>query len=142
MGKNPLDLVHPDDLPAVMVAMAESLRSLEPGPLLEVRIRHRDGSWRAVEAIGRGFLDESGAVSIVVTHRDITERKQAEEALREAEAKYRTLVEQLPAITYVDAVDEASPAGFTPVYFSPQIETMLGYSVRGVRWPSRSVGRR
>src|SRR3990172_7404028 len=128
VGKNPSDLVHPDDLPAVMAAVAENLRSTEPGPLMEIRLRHRNGSWRAVEAIGRGFLDDSGAVGIVVNARDITQRKQAEEALKEAEAKYRTLVEQLPAITYIDVVDEASPAGFTPVYFSPQIETMLGYS--------------
>jgi diguanylate cyclase (GGDEF)-like protein/PAS domain S-box-containing protein len=127
VGKNPSDLVHPDDLPTVMAAVAENLRSTEPGPLIEIRLRHRDGSWRAVEAIGRSFLDESGALGIVVNARDITQRKRAEEALRETEAKYHTLVEQIPAITYIDVVDEASPAGFTPVYFSPQIETMLGY---------------
>ena len=121
VGKNPSELVHPDDLPAILAAIASSMQSLEPGPLLEIRLRHRDGSWRVAEAIGRSFLDESGAVSTVVTLRDVSERK-------EAEAKYRTLVEQLPAITYIDVVDEASPAGYTPIYFSPQIETMLGYS--------------
>src|SRR3990172_944333 len=110
VGKNASELVHPDDLPAVMAAMTENLRSLEPGPLLEARLRHRDGSWRIVEGIGGAFSAESGAMSIVVTLRDITARKQAEEALREAEAKYRTLVEQLPAITYIDVVDEANPA--------------------------------
>jgi len=128
VGKNPSDLVHPDDLPAVTAAVAETLRSLEPGPLLEIRLRHRDGSWRAVEAIGRSFLDESGALGTVLNARDITERKQAEEALRETEAKYHTLVEQIPAVTYIDVVDEASPTGYTPIYFSPQIEATLGYS--------------
>ncbi|HLB26770.1 MAG TPA: PAS domain S-box protein, partial [Dehalococcoidia bacterium] len=96
VGKNPSELVHPDDLPAVMAAVAQNLRSLEPGPRLEARLRHRDGSWRAVEGIGRSFLDESGTVGIVVSLRDITARKQAEEAIREAEERWRSLVENAP----------------------------------------------
>lgn len=58
------------------------------------------------------------------------EREAAEELralqqrLSEAEAKYRTLVEQLPAIAYIDAIDDDS----STVYISPQVEELLGYS--------------
>jgi PAS domain S-box-containing protein len=55
---------------------------------------------------------------------DITERKEAEERLRGAESRYRSLVEQLPAVVYVDAVDEVS----TATYISPQYERLLGYT--------------
>jgi diguanylate cyclase (GGDEF)-like protein/PAS domain S-box-containing protein len=53
------------------------------------------------------------------------DRASAEERLREAEAKYRTLVEQLPLVTYIDALT----ASASSLYVSPQVESLLGYTV-------------
>lgn len=55
---------------------------------------------------------------------EIVGRQQTEAKLVEAEAKYRTLVEHIPAITYIAAPDET---GVT-LYISPQIEPLLGFS--------------
>jgi diguanylate cyclase (GGDEF)-like protein/PAS domain S-box-containing protein len=52
-------------------------------------------------------------------------RTSTEARLRAAEAKYRTLVEQLPLVTYIDALT----ASATSLYASPQVEPLLGYSV-------------
>jgi diguanylate cyclase (GGDEF)-like protein/PAS domain S-box-containing protein len=52
-------------------------------------------------------------------------RTSAELRLQAAEAKYRTLVEQLPLVTYIDALT----ASATSLYASPQVEPLLGYTV-------------
>src|SRR5439155_25823007 len=54
---------------------------------------------------------------------DITERKEAEDLLPAAESQFRTLVEQLPAVTYAE-----DPVTGDDIYISPQIETMFGYT--------------
>ncbi|MGE5307593.1 MAG: PAS domain-containing protein [Deltaproteobacteria bacterium] len=54
----------------------------------------------------------------------IKECRQIEQSLRESEARFRTLVEQIPAITYISALDKDG----TILYVSPQIRDILGYS--------------
>ncbi len=61
---------------------------------------------------------------IVVLSLNILKRRRAEEKLHKAEVKYRTLVEQIPAVTYIAALDKTS----TTLYVSPQIKTVIGFS--------------
>src|SRR5215208_5727126 len=61
-------------------------------------------------------------------HRELLarfQRSSTEAQLLAAEAKYRNLVEQLPLVTYIDALT----ASATSLYASPQVESLLGYSV-------------
>ena len=126
-GRPLLDFIHPDDAERVAAFIGRYLT--EPGliPAIEARIVAKDGSWRLLEAIANNLLNDPAVRGVVVNARDITQRKSAEEALRQAEALYRTLIEQLPAATYLDRID-IDGGGYTPVYISPQIESMLGFA--------------
>jgi diguanylate cyclase (GGDEF)-like protein/PAS domain S-box-containing protein len=91
---------------------------------LQYAIRRRDGTIRHVREYGRGIYKDGGdVVALEGLVYDITELVGAERRLREAEGRYRTLVEQIPAIVYIEAMD----GRMSTLYDSPQIETILGY---------------
>jgi PAS domain S-box-containing protein len=119
-----LESVHPDDRDRVTTALA---RHLQDDRIFqeEYRIVRPDGLVRWVWVRAFHVLNEAGLlVRLAGIAEDITEHKQAEEALRASEAKYRALVEKIPAVTYIAALDETS----TTLYISPQVEALLGYS--------------
>jgi two-component system NtrC family sensor kinase len=120
--KTSFELVHPDDMPSVTDSFDQLLKN--PGGTVELNIRvlHRDGSWRTLEVIARNLLDDPVVAGIVVNQRDITQRKQAEEALRESEEKYRTILEDIEDGYYeVDIV-----GNFT--FFNDAMCGIIGYS--------------
>jgi PAS domain S-box-containing protein len=84
VGRNVLGWIHPDDTAAVQAAIGALIGN--PGSTLrrELRFRHRDGSWRDLEAIGTNLLQDPAVEAIVVNSRDITERKQTEVVLKQA----------------------------------------------------------
>ncbi|HZB86325.1 MAG TPA: PAS domain S-box protein [Gaiellaceae bacterium] len=80
---------------------------------------------RALDARNRRLSEHAGALE-----RALGEREQAERRLSAAERGYRSLIEQLPLVTYIDHLDESSSS----IYISPQVETLLGYPA--VAWLS------
>jgi PAS domain S-box-containing protein len=93
-------------------------------PLIEFRVLHKDGSWHYLEHVVNNLLDDPSVNGIVVTSRDVTERKESEERLRRAEERYRTLVERVPAVVYVQQIGSPDSA----MYMSPRIEALTGYT--------------
>ena len=82
-------------------------------------LRRFDGSTLPVELTITAMPD-GGTVCVC---RDLSERERAERAQAEAEAKYRTLVEQVNAITYIAEIGIDGQWH----YVSPQVEAILGY---------------
>ncbi|HEY9604636.1 MAG TPA: PAS domain S-box protein [Allocoleopsis sp.] len=119
-----LESVHPKDRDRVSTALSQHLQD-KLAFQEEYRIVRPDGSVRWVWVRAFQVLNEAGSVvRIAGIAEDITEHRQADEALRASEAKYRALVEKIPAVTYIAALDDTS----TTLYISPQVEALLGYS--------------
>src|SRR2546423_9788051 len=82
LGRATFESVHPDDL-AQVHALFRDLLTRSTGPTrAEFRVRHKDGSWRYLEATGINRLDEPAAEAICVTCRGGPDRPQAEDAHR------------------------------------------------------------
>jgi len=119
-----LESVHPEDRERVLAADAQSDRTGEPFSV-EYRQRHNEGHWVWVHDQAVLVYGEDGEPSFWQGLRfDITARKQAERQMHEAQQRYQGLVENLPAATYIDLIDERS----TTLYVSPQVESLFGYS--------------
>jgi PAS domain S-box-containing protein len=90
--------------------------------------RYEETDLRLAEELARrAALAVDNAKLFEEAQREISERKEAEIRLKEAEARIRTLVEHIPAMTYMEAA-ESKGRGTDFLYMSPQIEAVLGYS--------------
>jgi PAS domain S-box-containing protein len=122
-------LIHPADRARVIEAANEADSTGTPFDM-EYRAVHRDGRVLWIH-------DEQHVVSWDVNGSplvaqgvfiDITRIKQAEERLSQAEVRFRSLVEQIPAITYLDQYRPDAVDIWPTTYMSPQVEEILGYS--------------
>ena len=81
IGKNPFDLVHPDDVPQLQQLFAAGLTQPDYIISTEFRIKHKDGSWKTHEATAHNMLDDPTISGIVINSHDITARKRMERRL-------------------------------------------------------------
>src|SRR5260370_666693 len=65
-GRSAFDLVHPDDLDRVLSQFLAEMANPGPGEPVEFRMRHDDGSWRHVEAVGSNRLDDPPRHGVVI----------------------------------------------------------------------------
>jgi PAS domain S-box-containing protein len=100
-GHSALKLVHPEDVDRVRAAFQRALANPEQTVTLQFRFRHRDGSWRYLEAVAQNRLSEPEIGALVINSRDITDRKQAEEDIRENEKQYRLIFDGNPIPMWV-----------------------------------------
>ena len=83
-GSDALDLIHPDDADVAATAFDACVATPGKEVTAELRLRHADGSWHTVDAYAKNCLDTPVA-GVVVTYRDVTDRKHAEAALIQQE---------------------------------------------------------
>jgi diguanylate cyclase (GGDEF)-like protein/PAS domain S-box-containing protein len=123
VGGSVAELLHPDDLPIIGERLSRIMATPGIHPPIIYRARHKDGTWRSIEAIPTNLLDDPSVGGIVLNCRDVTERQQAETILRESEERFRALVQH--GSDLVSILDKDGTIRFE----SPSIEHILGYGV-------------
>jgi PAS domain S-box-containing protein len=112
VGTNVFDLIHSDDLSRVLEQMTELRKKEGSVQSLQFRIKHKDTSWRWMEGVANNLTHEPSVQAVVFNYRDITQRKEAEDALRERDQQFRTLIENSSdAITLISADGKIMYAG-------------------------------
>lgn len=88
-GRSVRDLVHPDDIPLVEQLIGGAAPAPGDTRAFELRVRHQDGTFRVIEGVATNLLADPNVAGIVVNSRDISERRAAEQSLREREEQLR-----------------------------------------------------
>ena len=121
-GQNLLDQIHPDDREAVEATFSDLLAEPDGSyATATYRRRHADGSWRWIEAVGNVQTDNPQVGGVIVNRRDVTEREQHREQLRDQEAYVQSLLDAQPDIFYVLDAD----GYFTR--WNARLSAVLGY---------------
>ncbi|OLP18047.1 hypothetical protein BST81_13525 [Leptolyngbya sp. 'hensonii'] len=116
--------IHPDDVAWVMQADRAHLDRKTPYFMEEYRLRCKDGSYKWVLDRGQVLWDEQGKpIRFLGSHTDISDRKQQEEAIRQAQLFLDSIIDNIPDMIFVkDAAD------LRFVRFNKAGEELLGYS--------------
>jgi diguanylate cyclase (GGDEF)-like protein/PAS domain S-box-containing protein len=96
IGREGLDLVHPDDRARAVESFAELLDPTNDGEPLEIRAIHADGHFVPMEVMGTDLSDQPSVGGIVVNLRDLTERRAVEAELAEAQLRFQVAFEHAP----------------------------------------------
>ncbi len=116
-------LVHPEDLEQAATALGAVLEGTRgPDEPIELRLRSAEGTYWDYECVGQNLGDLGAIGGVVVTARNITPRKRTENALREAQERFRAAFEHAPLCLAILALDgilnDVNPAGCTMLGFS------------------------
>jgi PAS domain S-box-containing protein len=116
-------LAHPDDLEQTEREIKKHITNGE-GYSIELRMKNKSGEWQWIQTRGRvvEWSADGHAVRMVGTHSDITERKQAEQALIWAEGKYRSIFENAR-----EGIYQSTPEG-RYLTANPEMARIYGYA--------------
>jgi PAS domain S-box-containing protein len=125
IGHSALEIIHPDDAHVVGKSRAGLTRK-NPTGKVTCRAHHKDGHYVWLESALRGIFDEKTGefLEIYGVTRDVTDRIEAEEALRESEDRYRKLVEISPDAVILHREGKI-------LYMNPAALELLGFSQPG-----------
>ncbi len=129
LGTQLFAFMHPGDLARVRERFALRVQEGGQGKGVELRMRHADGTWRTIEAAANNRLNDPAVGGVIVTSRDVTERKRAEDALRASKENLELLAAAINNITTGVLITDPHQADSPIVFTNPAFSAMTGYAV-------------
>ena len=134
VGHEGYEFVHPEDRERNADALNAVLSDPSESETVEVRFRHADGSWRWIEATMRNRLDDDVIDGVLLSSRDITERKEYELEARALAEEYEALLNSVEdAIFLLDVEDGGDGVRFEFERLSPSYERQTGITTEEVQ---------
>lgn len=96
VGTSVFDKMHPEDAERLRTIFVESLNIPSRAVSFEYRARHKNGEWQYFDATGNNLLHDPSVQGIVVNYRNITTRKQTEQALKESQDRLFSIITTAP----------------------------------------------
>ena len=106
IGRSVLSIFHEEDRAAARVSLDRSLANPTDLATWEFRKVRKDGTILWVRETVRLVEDDCGALVALIACKDITERKRAEEALRESESRFRIMADTAPTLIWMSGLDK------------------------------------
>ena len=128
LGQSLLDFIHPEDRDLFSDALEQSLADDGKTASAQVRFREQSGEWRYLDCQCRNLVDNPVLGGIIVTSRDITERRRVEAALKRERAFFQQLFRNSPAgIVILDNQDRVVDANRSFVdLFQFEVDELAG----------------
>lgn len=101
IGRPSALVIHPDDMGIITNAMRYVMEHPGEPHTIQYRVSHKDGRWIHVESTGISMLGNPAVNGVLVTMRDITERKRIEADLQENEASMRAILDNSPYLVWL-----------------------------------------
>jgi PAS domain S-box-containing protein len=121
IGKNAFTFIHPIDVAATLPVFMLAVATPGVPHAARFRFKHKNGSWRQLEAVGKTIRDPGQGIRLIVTSRDVSDKTQAEAALSQSHTRFREVVEGLSeGLVLTD-----SSAMIT--YFNSRMSEMTGF---------------
>ncbi len=124
IGQDLMELIHPDDREHVFESFVQGSKLDEER--VELRFPTKEGSYKWFEAKGRTFIDKDGELKAIIVARDINERKEADQRLKESEEKYRFITENMDDV--ISVLDKDLKIEF----INEALERMSGFKIDDV----------
>jgi PAS domain S-box-containing protein len=126
-GTSVFDLFMPDELPRALEEFGLALETGDVAIPNIFRIRHRDGSERVMEGVGKNLMHHPAIAGFVTMVRDVTDQRRAEEALRQSEERFRLIMDNIRDTVWLMDMN------LQTTWISPSVQQKRGFTLEELR---------